>query len=345
MCGFFSKKKLLTILSIFLFCRMALCSQTLRICIWEGNDKPVVDSFKGKYRGQLSLVKWNNKYLVINTMDIDEYLYGVIGKEMGKFWPFEALKAQAVCSRTLVYYYKELAAKKVLPYDVSDTVYHQVYNGVYSEDESIVKAVEETSDEVLIGQDSEKGYNIVPSFFHACCGGHTTDASQVWGGDYPLLKGVEDPFCSESPFYWWSKRFTQNDLKNIVGIEVSDIHILAYDNSGRVAIIELSGKNGKKSMTGVNLRMKTVNASTTFNSDKTLPSVFFTVKKQGSSFLFEGKGYGHGVGLCQWGAKKMAEQGKTYKEILKYYFPELCLACVEADNDKILFDTGDNRTY
>lgn len=333
---FLSKKRLLAAISIVLFfCQIGFCSEMVRVCVWEGSYKPSVDSFKGKYRGQLSLVRWKSRYFVINTMDIEEYLYGVIGKEMEKSWPFEALKAQAVCSRSLIYYYKSLATKKNIPYDVRDTIYHQVYGGVYSENESIIRAVEETSGEVLAGQNGENTYNILPSFFHACCGGHTSFASDVWGGNYPLLKGVEDSFCSGTPFYSWSKSFTQNDLKNIVGIDISSVKILSYNESGRVSRIEFSGKSGSKVMTAENFRMKTINGSTTFSSEKSLPSTFFTVKRKGNIFLFEGKGYGHGVGLCQWGAKKMAEQGKTYREILKYYFPQLCIVSVKTTEDKV----------
>ena len=335
---FFSKKAVLISL-VFLFCQAGFCSDVVRVCIWSDRGKPSLESFRGKYRGQLSLIKWNHNYLVVNTMDIEEYLYGVIGKEMEKSWPFEALKAQAVCSRTLIYYYKTIAAKKNLPYDVSDTIYHQVYGGVYSENESIVRAVEETKDEVLAGQNSENEYNIVPSFFHACCGGHTSFASDVWGGNYPLLKGVEDPFCSGTPFYYWSKSFTQRDLKDIVGIDVLSIRILGYDNSGRATKIEFSGKSSSRIMKADDFRMRTINGSTSFKSEKSLPSVLFAVRKQGTNFLFEGKGYGHGVGLCQWGAKKMAEQGETYRGILKYYFPDLTLVHIETQ-DKVFSSAG-----
>ncbi|HXK45709.1 MAG TPA: SpoIID/LytB domain-containing protein, partial [bacterium] len=158
MSRFVSKKKLLAAISIFLLNLTLCCAETVRICIWEGSQRPVLSSFRGKYRGQLSLVKWNKKYLVINTMDVEEYLFGVVGKEMEKSWPFEALKAQAVCSRTLIYHFKDLAMKKNIPYDVSDTIHHQVYGGVISENEAIVRAVEETSSQVLVGQGEEKGY-------------------------------------------------------------------------------------------------------------------------------------------------------------------------------------------
>ncbi|HOK79913.1 MAG TPA: SpoIID/LytB domain-containing protein [bacterium] len=322
----FVSKKALVVVSIFVLLNLALSrAETVRICVWEGSQKPPLESFRGKYRGQLSLVKWNKKYLVINTMDVEEYLFGVVGKEMEKSWPFEALKAQAVCSRTLIYYYKDLAMKKNMPYDVSDTIYHQVYGGITSEDEAIVRAVEETYNQVLIGKKDNKGYNILPTFFHACCGGHTASAENTWGGKYFLLNGVEDPYCEGTPFYWWSKTFTRNEISSIVGTDVNAVDAIGFDSSGRVRRIEFSGKTGKKVMSAENFRMLTINNNTTFKSAKTLPSTMFTVSKKGDYFVFSGKGYGHGVGMCQWGARRMAEEGKNYAEILSHYFPNLVL--------------------
>ncbi|MCX7705577.1 MAG: SpoIID/LytB domain-containing protein [bacterium] len=267
--------------------------------------------------------------MVINTMDVEEYLFGVVGKEMGNTWPFEALKAQAVCSRTLLYYYKDISAKKKLPYDVTDTIYHQVYGGVFSENENIIKAVEETSSQVLAGQTDGNEYNIVPSFFHACCGGHTNSASDMWGNKYCLMEGVKDPYCSETPFFTWHRVFTKDDLKSITGLEISSIRVLNFNKSGRCSQIELQGTWGKRIIEADNLRMMTVNNSTTFASKKSLPSTMFTITCNGNEFIFDGKGYGHGVGLCQWGARRMAEQGKDYVEILKYYFPELKLITIQ----------------
>lgn len=311
-------------------------AETVRVCIWEGSYKPSLESFKGKYRGNLSLVRWNKRYLVINEMEIEEYLFGVIGKEMDKSWPFEALKAQAICSRTLIYYYKEIAAKKKMPYDVSDTIYHQVYGGVSSEDENIVRAVEETSDMVLAGHNKEKGYNIVPAFFHACCGGHTSFASDVWQGEYSLLVGVEDPYCAGTPFYNWNRSFTKDELKLLTGVDVVSLKISGFNRSGRASKLEFTGKSGKKTIGAENFRLMTINKSTTFKSTKTLPSTMFTVVNNGNNITFCGRGYGHGVGMCQWGARKMAEEGKTYVEIIQHYFPELKIVVMNIDKGQSL---------
>ncbi|MCM8821673.1 MAG: SpoIID/LytB domain-containing protein [Candidatus Omnitrophica bacterium] len=318
-----------TLVAIFLFGLLTADAESVRICVWEGSKRPSIENYKGKYRGQLSFARWGGKYLIINTMDVEEYLFGVIGKEMEKSWPFEALKAQAVCSRTLIYYYKEMAIKKKLPYDVSGTIYHQVYGGVSSENENIVRAVEETANLVLAGQNDENGYNIVPSFFHACCGGHTNSASGAWGGRYPLLEGVEDPYCEGSPFYTWQRILTRDDLKSILGFDVSTVRVSEFNGNKRAVNLEFQGMRGKKIITAENFRMMTINGSTTFKSSKSLPSTMFTITQRGDSFIFDGKGYGHGVGLCQWGARKMAEQGNNFVEILKHYFPNLRLVSLE----------------
>ncbi|MCM8824569.1 MAG: SpoIID/LytB domain-containing protein [Candidatus Omnitrophica bacterium] len=320
------------IFAVILFSLTEIYAESVRICIWEGDKKPSLEQYKGKYRGSLSLVKWNRKFMIINTMDVEEYLFGVIGKEMDKSWPFEALKAQAICSRTLIYFYKEIAAKKNLPYDVSDTIYHQVYGGVSSENENIVKAVEETSNLVL-AVNSGTGYNIIPTFFHACCGGHTNSASDAWGGKYPLLEGVEDPYCSGSPYYTWQRIFTRDDLKSILGLDVSSVRILESNRSKRAVKLEFQGIWGKKIIGSENFRMMSINGSTTFKSSKSLPSTMFTISQKGNIFIFDGKGYGHGVGLCQWGARRMAEEGKKFVEILKHYFPNLTLCSYETNGN------------
>ncbi|MCM8817737.1 MAG: SpoIID/LytB domain-containing protein, partial [Candidatus Omnitrophica bacterium] len=199
-----------------------------------------------------------------------------------------------------------------------------------------VKAVEETSKQVLVGRSDKNEYNIVPPFFHACCGGHTNFASDTWGEKYELIEGVDDPYCSNAPFFTWSKTFSKIDLKSIIGLEISSIRIISFNRSGRVFQIELQGPWGKKIINADSLRMMTINRSTTFNSKKSLPSTMFTVTQKGNDFVFNGRGYGHGVGLCQWGARRMAEQGWDYTEILRHYFPSLVLAILEPSESGLL---------
>ncbi|MCM8788154.1 MAG: SpoIID/LytB domain-containing protein, partial [Candidatus Omnitrophica bacterium] len=151
------------------------------------------------------------------------------------------------------------------------------------------------------------------------------------GGKYPLLQGVEDPYCSCSPFYTWQRIFTRDDLKSILGTDVSTVKVSEFNGSGRAVRLEFQGKLGKRIIGAENFRMMTINGSTTFKSTKSLPGTMFTITQKGNIFVFEGKGYGHGVGLCQWGARKMAEEGKSFIEILKHYFPNLILISYETN--------------
>ncbi len=274
---------------------------------------------------------------MINTMDIEEYLFGVVGKEMGPSCPFEALKAQAVCSRSLIYHFKEIARKKNQPFDVSDTIYHQVYGGISGENESVVRAVEETSEQVLAGQIDEDYYKITPCFFHACCGGRTNSGRDAWGREFGFLESVEDEYCSDSPYYTWTKTFSKSQLGSLLKTDVNTVRVKNFNPSGRVNQLEFEGSSGKIVISADRFRMMTVNSSTTFTSSGSLPSTFFTISQKGNSFIFSGKGYGHGVGLCQWGAKRMAEKGMTYVEILKHYFPGMTLIKISSVKEESVY--------
>ncbi|MCX8082674.1 MAG: SpoIID/LytB domain-containing protein [bacterium] len=293
------QKKVL--ISILLFTGMVFC-QDIRVCV----------------------KKYGNN-LTINTLDIENYLVGVLSKEMDSLWPEEALKAQAVVSRTFAVYMINESRKKELPYDIENSIFHQVYDANCCE--KIEKAVKDTEGEIL----TYNG-NIVQVFFHATCGGHTAKTSDVWGGSYFHISSVEDPYCIESPYSLWKKSFSQEKLSKILGLPyIEKISIEKRDNTGRVISLRLAGKDGKIiNLTGHRFRMMVNgNKYVSFNNPEIIPSTNFNIKRENNFFIFEGRGYGHGVGMCQWGAKKMAENGWDYKQILKYYFPEMELSRIE----------------
>ncbi|MCM8820920.1 MAG: SpoIID/LytB domain-containing protein [Candidatus Omnitrophica bacterium] len=291
------QKKVLV--SILLFSEMAFC-QNIRVCV-------------NKYR---------NNFI---TLDIENYLIGVISKEMDCGWPEEALKAQAVVSRTFAVYTANESRKKGLPYDIENSIFHQVYET--SNCKKIEKAVKETEGEIL----TYKG-NIVPVFFHAACGGKTAKTSDVWGGHYGHIFSVEDPYCSDTPYSFWEKSLSQDKLSRIFGVSyIEKIVIEGKDNTGRVTSLKLTGKDGKiVYLTGHRFRlMVNQGKDVYFNNPEIIPSTNFTVQKKNNLFIFKGSGYGHGVGMCQWGARKMAENGFNYKDILSHYFPEMELSKIE----------------
>ena len=136
-------KKLLVIEFSLIF---LLPAEQIRVCLWKGkNPERVIEKYRNKLRGSLYLLKHGNSWLLLNKIDIEEYLYGVVGREMSPDWPFEALKAQSVCSRTIAYLKKIENAEKL--YDIESSIYHQVYGRC--ENEKVIRAVESTRGEVL----------------------------------------------------------------------------------------------------------------------------------------------------------------------------------------------------
>ena len=262
------------------------------------------------YFGGVKLLKKNSALTVINIAPVEEYLRGVLPKEMIQSWHIEALKAQAVAARTFVL--KNRDKHKADGYDLCTTTHCQVYNGTETF-ETTDKAVAETRGEVLF-----HGGRTVDAPFHADSGGMTESAANVWGGNVAHLKAVlEDDKHTQA----WTVKFTVSDfssrmgsafgtLKNIkltpltIGKSASD-----RSTSGRVKSAQLIGTGKTVTMRGDEMRRKF-----------SLPSTLFHVKIVGNEVVFEGYGKGHGVGLSQYGAKAYAEKGWKYNKILEHYY-------------------------
>lgn len=309
----------------FIFCFFLttafFCSaETVVVCLGEYRYYPSKQAkrFKKLFPGEISIKKYKGKYLLLNHIDVEKYLYGVLSREMSSDWPFESLKAQAVISRTYFIWKSKENRENNLPYDIKNSIYHQVY-GV-CKNKIIKDAVNSTKGEILT-------YNgeVAKVFFHACCGGTTALPVDVWGGNYEGLCSVTDPYCEESPYYYWKKIFKKTYLSEVLGVSgIDKILIKTRDTTGRVKMLQLITKGGNiieisghKFRLLINEKVKKVY----FKNPAVLPSTLFKIKENKDFVIFEGKGYGHGVGLCQWGARKMAEKGKNYKEILNFFLP------------------------
>ncbi|MCM8817955.1 MAG: SpoIID/LytB domain-containing protein [Candidatus Omnitrophica bacterium] len=252
---------------------------------------------------------------VFKKVELENYIAGVVSKEMGEKWPEESLKAQAVVSRTYLIW--KMQTKKNSFYDIENSIYHQVFEDCKSE--KIKKLVNETRGEIIVTHDEK----IVPVFFHACSGGYTANPSDVWGGIYPYNISIVDYYCKDSPYLRWKKTLTKKYLSEILGIQIKKLEVIERDKSGRIKILHIIDKNDKiNELSGHKFRLK-VNEKTkvSFNNPYIIPSTMFEIEDIGNAIIFKGQGYGHGVGLCQYGAKKMAEEGFNYREILKFYFP------------------------
>jgi stage II sporulation protein D len=224
----------------------------------------------------------------------------------------EAVKAQAVVARTFAVFQRE--ARKNLPYHLESTVMDQVYAGFDGEDSRALRAVRETSGEVL----TFKGA-VIQAFFHSSCGGHTEAAENVWSFGQPYLQGVTCKYCLASPSVAWEQAIPLKKLESLLrsgGYSVSGMRgivPLSRYKTGRIIDLSVVFEGGSLNMPAVAFR-KAIGYGIIKNTS-------FDVRNSSDAIVFSGSGYGHGVGLCQWGSKKRAEDGFSYREILEYYYP------------------------
>jgi len=255
-----------------------------------------------------------NKLQIVNELDLEDYLRGVLPSETNPSWKENALKAQAVVSRTYALF--KMIENHGESFAVSSDVLSQVYGGVTMEKPSTNLAIEETAGEILV----YKG-KIFPAFFHSTCGGATTRTENAWPiKPHPALQGGSCGFCNESQHYRWKASFTEKELiaaLKKIGRPVTAIRKLnaeGIDESGRPRFFVIEHPAGKVKIPSNDFRLAV--------SPMKMKSVFIQrIVRDGSSYQFIGRGWGHGVGMCQYGDKKMAELGYNYRQILDYYFP------------------------
>jgi stage II sporulation protein D len=265
-----------------------------------------------KYRGSIEISPLDKGLLVVNELPLEDYLVGLINCEISSQWPMEAVKAQAVVARTYAVYQKE--ARKNSVYDLESTVIDQVYNGCEIEDSRAKRGVMETAGEVLTYNDG-----VIQAFYHSNCGGHTESAENVWGFPLPYLQGVDCSYCLAAHSAKWEQTLPLYRIESLLrnsGLQISglsDIRTGRRNKSGRLVELFLDCVNGVQTISAVNFR-KAVGYTL-------IKSTNFEVRITGGDAIFNGNGYGHGVGLCQWGAKHRAAEGFDYREILVYYYP------------------------
>jgi len=277
-------------------------------------NEPDVAIINGrKFRGNIQFIRKDNLHLlIVNQINLEDYIKGILYHESSHYWPMEALKAQAIVSRTYAVY--QMQENSARDFDVTSDVYSQVYGGSTSERYRTNKAAEETRGIIVTYQGKT-----FPTYFHATCGGHTEDASMLWNINIPPLKGLPCDFCKDSPHYNWHYVVfigeLREQLKNSgysLGM-IKEINILGRDNSGRITELNITTDRNELKISAKDLR--------NIAGPNLIRSTKFNVRIEGQDAIFEGTGWGHGVGLCQWGAYFMAKQGRNALEILQYYYP------------------------
>lgn len=270
-------------------------ANVLPIEITSADD--VIEFNEVNYWGSFILHKKGSKFLVVNKVDIESYLKGVVPCEL-RCDNFEALKAQAVAARSFAL----SAIKNTGEYDLKATEVSQVYGGKNSETEFTSRAVDETRG-VVCTYDGK----VIQARYSSTCGGRTAD------GKLPYLKSVACPFCEASPYYRWEVSYDRKEffklLEAEVGWKVSTVRIHRRSISDRVEDVEVSGSGGKYILKGGQ-----------FRALLDLKSTYFDLLLKGDKIVLKGRGFGHGVGMCQWGVLEMASKGYNYKSILRYYY-------------------------
>jgi stage II sporulation protein D len=275
---------------------------------------PTFDYAGRSYRGKATLVCVDGGLKLINTLPVENYLAGSVGSEMNPRWQKEALKAQTIAARTYAFY--RILHPRNQYFDINSTTEDQVYAGASKETPKVWQAIEETAGLHLISKGSPASL-----YYHSRCGGETAEASAVWSGKPASEKPVECLYCRSNP-YRWTRRLPASEVAEKLGLHGARNLTLtptSQAGSGRAYSLEARGENSKRQITAEALRRA-------LGYEKIQSSSFESIRREDANFVFAGVGMGHGVGMCQWGAKYLADKGLKSSEILKHYYPRLQLS-------------------
>ena len=288
------------------------------------------------YRNSFEVTATEKGLRVVNVLLLDEYLYGVLPNEIYPSWGEEALKTTAIAARSFC-----LAAidgkHKAHGFDICTNTHCQMYRGMGTEYASTNKAVDDTSGLVLT-----YGGKIISAMYNANNGGYTEGTENVWVAKLPYYVSKPDPYTPEDI---WSVSFTPDEIEEILkgrSVNIGEVRKVVVEEkaeSGRVLKLTIVGREGEYSMTKdsirsfFGLRSTMFTVETTGTASKSLIAAIIAMennenitisapnlKDTNLTFTFNGRGYGHGVGISQWGCKHMADIGKTYTEILGFYY-------------------------
>lgn len=280
-----------------------------------------------RYRGSIEFRVESGKLTVVNELNIEDYLRGVVASEMPASWPAEALKTQAVAARNFAL--QRVESTRGSSFNVTCDQSSQVYGGYDAESPATNKAVEDTRGMVMLS-----GGNLVAAYFHSSSGGYTENSEDVWVAKLPYLRWKEDPFDKNDAYYNWQVNYTTDQLKEKLagaGYEfskVTDLQELARTSSGaRVKKIAVKGETPS----GKTLTVEIYNADNIRIALGLKSALFTFVKKYDKNkkltgVSFTGSGWGHGLGISQYGVRGMARAGYNYQDILKYYYTGAILA-------------------
>ena len=274
------------------------------------------------FRGAIKITETKGKLFVTNILPLEDYIKGTLAAEMNGSWDMEALKSQAVASRTYAVYMTRHPKHSL--YDLERDTQDQVYAGVEVESRKISTAVDGTKGLILT-----QGNSPIKAYFHSRCGGKTETEKAVWNTSGGLAKtSVSCPYCQKNPKAWRAT-ITLAELLKGLGFEPkkeSPVRIVSSDRSpsGRVESLTFMSGDRKKELSSNEFR--------NILGYSRVKSTRFDWKLMESQIELLGTGAGHGVGMCQWGAQGLAKNGKSFREILAHYYPGVAITQFESLN-------------
>jgi len=278
---------------------------------WIGTSG-VVAVNQMRFRGRLEFRSASNGMQVINEVALEDYVAGILGREIYPDWDPETLKAQAVVART--YALHEQAEHGSEPFDLDAGTDSQVYGGLMAETPAIRAAVAATRGEYL----AYEGEPIL-AVYHSASGGRTASSEEVWGRALPYLVSLEVEDEQDSPDTYWRASISKTTLGralDALGIRIGsprELQVVDRSPSGRALRVRIRGDKGTHVLEARALRAAL--------GESVIRSTLFEIRAAPDAIVFVGSGHGHGVGMSQWGAQSMAQRGSTYREIVQAFYP------------------------
>lgn len=268
---------------------------------------------------EVALSSDKKQMLLINKVDLEKYIAGVVESESGTKTSIEYYKLQSILCRT--YLLANLNRHIADGYQVCDDVHCQAYLSKNKQSE-ITQAVTATKGLVVVDND----LNLITAAFHSNCGGQTVNSQDVWSISTSYLKSVKDTFCLHMPHAKWQRSIPVEDWRAYLQLK----HKYPVDDTVKMNTASNFNQNNGRAIYFVDKDLKI--PLKVIRADFQLKSTYFSIEQQGDNIIFNGRGYGHGVGLCQEGAMRMAKLNYSYKTILSYYYKDVHLVDLSALN-------------
>lgn len=265
------------------------------------------------YDGTFLVIKHNNKWLFVNALDLEQYLFSVLSTESWPGWPLEVNKAFAIMSRSYVMAMIERARVSKQPYHVKNTNAHQTYRGVHTN--AVLQVAVDQTKGVFLAYENKP----ILAMYDCCCGG--VIPAQIH--DFNFLKApylarkYACLYCSGCSLYQWEAQYSSQQMNECLSPlhksfgKIKQIKVTKRDDAGLVLQVRIRGTKASAFCTGKKL----------YSLLKQIKSYSFSISKKSDYFVLTGRGYGHHIGVCQWGAREMVRRGKGYKDILMFYYP------------------------